>query len=224
MLSLSLPLSLSQLPANSLVRIPSHLSYEEASTLPCAAVTAWNGMYGLSCNALKPGQVVVAEGTGGVSVFTAQIAVHSGSHCVITSSSDDKLKIVRDSIPSGLQHLLHTVNYKSNPDWDQEVLKVSKDEGADHIIEVGGPGTLPKAFNCIKRGGVISDIGFVAGSETPVNVPLLALSTGSIYRGVLIGSKEQFEDMAKLFESQKIRPIVDKVFEFKDALKAYEYQ
>lgn len=115
-------------------------------------MTAWNALFGIQ--PLKPGQLVVAQGTGGVSVFAAQIAVFSGSHVVITSSSDDKLKIVKDSIPTHLQHLLHTVNYKKTPDWDKEVLKVSREIsngeeevlGADHTVEVGGPGTLEKAL------------------------------------------------------------------------------
>lgn len=179
-----------QLPASSLVRIPSHLSFEEAATLPCAAVTAWNGLYGLI--ALKPGETVVAEGTGGVSCFAAQFAVAAGARCVITSSSDDKLAKVRAAIPQHFQHLLTTVNYKTNPDWDKEVLRVSEDLGASHIIEVGGAGTIPKAFACVKPGGVVSNIGFVAQGDLP-NVPGLVLSTASIYRGVLIGSRELFE-------------------------------
>lgn len=95
-------------------------------------MTAWNTLYGLY--ALKTDQLVVSQGTGGVSVFVAQIAVHSGARCIITSSSDDKLKIIRDSIPDHLKHLLLTFNYKKNTDWDLEVLKVSRGEGADNII------------------------------------------------------------------------------------------
>jgi len=209
------------LPASSLVRIPSHLSFEEAATLPCAALTAWNALYGLI--AVKSGETVVAEGTGGVSVFAAQFAVAAGARCVLTSSSDDKLAKVRAAIPQHLHHLLTTVNYKTNPVWEKEVMRVSDGIGASHIIEVGGAGTLPKAFACIKPGGVLTDIGFVASGDMP-NVPGLVLGTSSIYRGILVGPREMFEDMNRSISSHQLKPVVDKVFDFKDAKKAYEHQ
>lgn len=211
------------LPAAGLVHIPQSLSYEEAATLPCAAVTAWNGLFGLHEAPVLPGATVVCEGTGGVSVFAAQFAIAAGAKVVITSSSDDKLQKVRNAFSKEQQERLFTVNYKTTPDWDKEVQKVSSSEGASHVVEVGGAGTLEKAHACIKPGGVIANIGFIAAGETP-NVPLLNLSSNSIYRGIMIGSVEQFEDMNQTIEVFKIKPLVDKVFAFKDAPKAYAHQ
>lgn len=211
------------LPAQALVHIPEHLSFEEAATLPCAAVTAWNGLFGLSDVPVLPGSTVLAEGTGGVSVFAAQFAIAAGAKAIITSSSDEKLNKVRNQFTKEQQQRLFTINYKKTPEWDQEVKKVSGEEGVSHIIEVGGAGTLEKAHAVIKRGGVIANIGFVAQGETP-NIPLLNLGSGSIYRGILVGSVEQFEAMNKSIETFQIKPIVDQVFSFKDAPKAYAHQ
>ncbi|PWN47596.1 putative alcohol dehydrogenase [Violaceomyces palustris] len=206
-----------------LVRIPSHLSYEEAACLPCAAVTAYNALYGIPHAQLRSGQTVALQGTGGVSVFGLQLAVAAGAKAVITSSSDEKLAKVLSLIPESQRHLVTTVNYKTNPDWDEEVIKASKGKGADHVIEVGGPGTLEKSLKAARYGGVISNIGFVAPGKVPdITGPVLIKNL--IFRGVLIGSREQFEDLNQVFEDHKIRPAVDKVFEFKDAVKAYEYQ
>lgn len=118
---------------------------------------------------------------------------------------------------------LHTVNYKTTPDWDKEVLKVSGPEGATHILEVGGAGTLEKSHACIKRGQVIANIGFVAQGEMP-NVPLLNLSAGSIFRGILVGSVDQFKAMNACIEASQLKPLVDKVFDFEKAPDAYAYQ
>jgi NADPH:quinone reductase-like Zn-dependent oxidoreductase len=211
------------LPANAVVHIPKALSYEEAATLPCAAVTAWNGLHGLNDVPLLPGATVALEGTGGVSVFAAQLAIAAGAKAVITSSSDDKIERVRSLFTKEQQERLFTVNYKKTPDWDKEVLRVSNGEGASHIIEVGGPGTLEKAHACIKRGGVIANIGFVAQGETP-NIPVLNLTSSSIYRGFLVGSVDMFENLNACIEVNHIKPLVDKVFEFNDAPKAYAYQ
>ena len=150
-------------------------------------------------------------------------AIAAGAKAIITSSSDEKLNKVRNQFTKEQQQRLFTINYKKTPEWDQEVKKVSGEEGVSHIIEVGGAGTLEKAHEVIKRGGVIANIGFVAQGETP-NIPLLNLGSGSIYRGILVGSVEQFEAMNKSIETFQIKPIVDQVFPFKDAPKAYAHQ
>lgn len=165
----------------------------------------------------------MCEGTGGVSVFGAQFAIAAGAKVVITSSSDEKLDRVRKLFSQEKQALLTTVNYKTNPDWDKEVLKVSGEEGAAHVLDVGGPGTLEKAFNTIRPGGVVSDIGFVGKGEVP-NLSALVLGTSSVYRGILVGSREMFEQMNAAIDVHKLKPLVDKVFDWKDAKKAYEYQ
>ena len=209
-------------------------------------MTAYNALYGIPSEQLRAGDTVVAQGTGGVSVFALQLAAAAGAQTVITSSSDEKLEKVKQLVPESLRHLVHTVNYKTNPDWDKKVLEVTDGRGADHVVEVGGPGTLEKSFSAIKRGGVVSTIGFVAAG-TPPNVAALALVKSAYFvsktrmisqslcsrltstftttqRGLLVGSKEQFEHMNKIFDFHKIVPLVDKVFPFEEAQKAYEYQ
>ncbi|KAI0772441.1 NAD-P-binding protein [Trametes elegans] len=204
------------LPAHALVRIPEHLSYEEASTLPCAALTAYNALLGP--NPLKGGDTVLVQGTGGVSIFALQIAVASGATVIATSSSDRKLEIAKKLGAA------HTINYKTTPDWDQEVLKITNGKGVDHIVEVGGPATIIKSVNAVRYGGTVSVIGFVAGQADVSQLPVLVLSKAAILRGILIGSRAQFEDMNRLISAVKLRPVIDKVFAFEDARKAYEYQ
>lgn len=211
------------LPDYGVVRIPSHLSYEQAATLPCAAVTAYNALYGVPSEQVRAGDTVVAEGTGGVSVFALQLAIAAGAKVVITSSSDDKLKKVLELVPEASRKFVTIVNYKMNPDWDQVVLDVTHGKGADHIVEVGGPGTLEKAFNSVRRGGVVSTIGFVAQGEAP-NVSALVLGSGAYMKGILVGSREQFEHMNQIIVDHRIVPLVDKVFPFEQAKEAYEHQ
>lgn len=210
-------------PAHALVRIPKHLSFEEAATLPCAAVTAWNSLYGLPSSSLRAGQWVLAEGTGGVSVLATQLAVAAGAHAIITSSSDEKLAKVKKSLPERYQHLFHGINYKTTPNWGEEAKKLTGNVGVDHVIEVGGPGTLAGAFAALKKGGHISDIGFVAGGDQP-NMPLNVLVKRAIYRGIFVGPREHFRDLNAVYEASQLHPLIDKVFDFKDAVKAYEYQ
>jgi len=203
------------LPAHALVAIPEHLSYEEASTLPCAAVTAYNALMGPV--PLKGGDTVLVQGTGGVSIFGLQLAVASGATVIATSSSDEKLKI---AAKLGAKHL---INYKKTPDWEKEVLKVTGGKGVDHVIEVGGPGTLMKSIECVRYAGSINVIGFVAGGGDVSSLPVQVLGKAVILRGILIGSRSQFEDMNKLIVAAGIKPVVDKVFNFEDARAAYEY-
>ncbi|KAH9946712.1 hypothetical protein B0H21DRAFT_693184 [Amylocystis lapponica] len=155
-------------PAHSLVRIPAHLSYEEASTLPCAALTAYSALFGPV--PVKGGDTVLIQGTGGVSIFALQFAVACGATVIVTSSSDVKLQVASQL---GAKHL---INYMTTPDWEQEVLRLTDGRGVDHIIEVGGAGTLAKSVTAVAYGGWISVIGVVAGVrlalwELPHNVP-----------------------------------------------------
>ncbi|KAL1943203.1 hypothetical protein VTO73DRAFT_4278 [Trametes versicolor] len=203
------------LPERALVRIPEHLSYEEASTLPCAAVTAYNAL--LLPNPLKGGDTVLVQGTGGVSIVGLQLAVASGATVIATSSSDKKLKIAK------ALGATHTINYKTTPNWDEEALKITNGRGVDHILDVGGPGTIMKSVNAIRFGGTISVIGFVAGAGDVSTLPLQVLSKGAIVRGVVAGSREQFENLNRLISAAKLKPVIDKVFAFEDLRKAYEY-
>ncbi|KIM82010.1 hypothetical protein PILCRDRAFT_8250 [Piloderma croceum F 1598] len=202
-------------PAQVLVRFPDHLSYEEASTLPCAALTAYNALMGPK--PLKGGDTVLVLGTGGVSTFALQFAVASGATVILTSSSDDKLQIAKRL---GAQHV---INYQKNSDWHKEVLNVTKGLGADHIIEVGGPGTLPKSFQAVKYGGWIHSIGAVATSDERVHAGFAVIHRSSVLRGIIAGSMMQFNDMNRLLSAKKIHPQVDRVFSFHETKDAFEY-
>lgn len=142
-------------------------------------MTAWNSLFGQVSNSLKPGSTILAEGTGSVSIVAAQIAIYSGSRCILTSSSDEKLQIIRDSFPSHLQHLLVGVNYKKTPDWDEEVKKITNGNGVDQVIEVGGSSTAAKALACVKRGGLLSAVGFLAQGEKNPDLAVLILKSGA---------------------------------------------
>ncbi|KIJ37709.1 hypothetical protein M422DRAFT_33607 [Sphaerobolus stellatus SS14] len=204
------------LPAHCLVSIPGHLSYEEASTLPCAALTAYNALHGPV--PMKAGDYILVLGTGGVSIFALQLATASGAVVIATSSSDEKLDKAKQL---GAKHV---INYKKTPEWDQEVLKITNGRGVDHIIEVGGPGTLPKSLKAVKYAGWIHTIGFLSSEPSEgANLAMECLSKACFIRGILIGSRHQFEDMNRLIIAARLRPVIDKVFSFDQAREAYEY-
>ena len=196
-----------------LIRIPRHLSYEEAATLPCAAVTAWNALK--VSGDLKKGETVLLLGTGGVSIFALQFAKHLGAEIIITSSSDEKLG--RADI-LGANHL---INYKETPEWDEAVSVFTAKRGVDHIVEVGGAGTLSKSLNSVRMGGHIAVIGVLAskGDFNPVSILMKAVRL----QGIFVGSRKMFEEMNKLISENLIKPVVDRVFEFDEAQQALEY-
>jgi NADPH:quinone reductase-like Zn-dependent oxidoreductase len=200
-------------PEYGLVHMPAYLTFEEASTLPCAALTAWNALYGLF--KLQPGETVLLEGTGGVSMFGLQIAHAAGATTIITSSSDDKLEVAKK------EGATHVINYKKFPDWEKKVKELTNGVGVDHILEVGGPGTMSKSFESIRRNGHIVSIGFVAKGEPNTNVPLLAITKQVSLRGILVGSRRQFIEMNRAFEANNIKPVIDKVFPFEQAKEAF---
>ncbi|KAF9465607.1 hypothetical protein BDZ94DRAFT_1253518 [Collybia nuda] len=204
-------------PSYSLVLIPDHLTYQEASTLPCAAVTAYNALHGPV--PMKAGDYVLVLGTGGVSIFALQLAVASGAIVIATSSSEDKLKIASKL---GAKHV---INYKKTPNWDEEVMKMTNGVGVDHVVEVGGPGTLIKSIRSVRFGGHLHLIGFLSQENSNVNVVLEAVSKGITLRGIEVGSVAQFNDMNRLLSAnpEKTRPVVDKIFPFEDAKQAYAY-
>lgn len=201
------------LPQDGVVHIPSHLSYEEAATLPCAAVTAWNA---LTTWILRPGISVLAQGTGGVSIFALQFARVAGASVIVTSSSDEKL---RKAAELGAANL---VNYRTTPDWDQKVLELTNGIGVDHVIEVGGPGTLARSINAVRIGGRISMIGLLSGAEGAVN-PLPIMGKQVQVQGIFVGSREMFEAMNRAIEMHKLRPVIDRVFGFEESLDALRY-
>ncbi|KAH7869755.1 uncharacterized protein C8R40DRAFT_1176461 [Lentinula edodes] len=201
---------------HSLVAIPDHLSFEEASTLPCAALTAYNALMGPV--PLKGGDTIVVLGTGGVSIHGLQIALASGAKVIVTSSSDEKLQIATNL---GAHHV---VNYKTTPNWHEEILKLTGGRGADHILEVGGPDSLEKSLKAVRMAGWVHAIGVIGGG-TPTEVMMPTIQKACFIRGIQIGSIAQFKDMNRLLSlhPEVTRPVIDKVFLFEEALKAYEY-
>jgi NADPH:quinone reductase-like Zn-dependent oxidoreductase len=193
-----------------LVHLPPHLSFEQGATLPCAAVTAWNALYGLK--PLLPGQTVLVLGTGGVSIFALQFAHAAGARVIVTSSSDEKLaRAAALGASDG-------INYKATPDWAREVRKLTGGRGVDHVVEVGGPGTLQQSIASARLGGVVSLIGVLTRGQID---PLPILGGGVIVRGIFVGSRSMFEDMNRAIALHGIVPVVDRVFGFEEARDAY---
>jgi NADPH:quinone reductase-like Zn-dependent oxidoreductase len=198
-----------------LVRIPDHLSFEEAACLPCAGLTAWYSM--TTRGEIKPGDTVLCLGTGGVSVFALQFGVALGCQVLITSSSDTKLSRARDLGAS------QTINYRTTPDWDKEVWRLTDKRGVDHVIEVGGPGTFEKSMNSVSAGGHIALIGVLTGFGPP-NAGLFPLvSKNARLNGIYVGHRDAFEAMNTFISQKQIRPIIDRVFPYAEASSAFDY-
>lgn len=198
---------------------PSNLSSIEASTLSCAALTAWNALYGLEGKSLKPGDTILTQGTGGVSVFALQFAVAAGATVIATTSSDEKGKRLKDLGAA------HVINYKTDPNWGETVKKLTGEIGVDNVIEVGGNTTIPQSLQAVKIDGLISIIGFLGGNAQDAPSVVEALYHMCTIRGLLVGSRLQFEEMNRAIEANNLKPLVDsKVFQFKEARDAYQYQ
>ncbi|KAF2473881.1 alcohol dehydrogenase [Lindgomyces ingoldianus] len=202
-----------------LVHMPANLNWLEASTLSCAAVTAWNALYGLESRALKPGDTVLTQGTGGVSIFALQFAKAAGAKVIATTSSPQKADLLKKL---GADHV---INYKENVNWGEEAKSLTPGKaGVQHVVEVGGPTTMAQSLKAIKIDGVISIIGFIGGFSKEQPTFLDCLMNICTVRGLLVGSRLQFEDMNRAIEANDIHPIVDeKVFDLVHAKEAYEY-
>ncbi|KAK6382015.1 hypothetical protein LTS17_003900 [Exophiala oligosperma] len=208
-------------PESGLVRAPSNLTPTETGTLTCAPLTAWNALYGLESKALRPGQVVLTQGTGGVSLAAIQFAKAAGATVIATTSSAEKAKRL-EKLGADV-----VINYKEDPNWGETAKRLSPGKaGVDFVIEVGGPGTMEQSLKAVKMEGIIAVIGFLGGPKAENEPsPLAALGAGCIIRGILIGSKAQMNAMNRAIEANNIRPLVDeKTFSFENALEAYEYQ
>jgi NADPH:quinone reductase-like Zn-dependent oxidoreductase len=213
-------------PIHGLVKVPEYMSDEEASCLPIAAMTAW-----MSLNCMRPAgeligktgekETILCQGTGGVSIAGLQIASAAGADVIVTSSSDEKLERAKKMGASA------TINYKSTSDWDNAVLSATGDKGADIIFELGGATTLRKSFECIRFGGLIACIGYLSGKQDEAgdrtNTNLLALKRNVTLKGILNGPRDKLEEMLEFYSEKKIKPIVDKVFQFEEGRKALEY-
>ncbi len=196
-----------------LVRVPEHLSYEEGATLPCAALTAWHALS--VSGQVKPGETVLTLGTGGVSIFALQIAKLFGARVISTTGSDDKIEKLR-----GLgAH--DVINYRSQEDWDKVVLDLTNRRGVDHVVEVGGSGTLGRSLNAVRLGGHVAMIGALTGPGdfNPITVFMKAVRL----QGIFVGSRTMFEDLLRAIEVSKMRPVIDRVFGFSEATDAMKY-
>ncbi len=200
------------LPEAGVVPTPAHLSDEEAATLPCAAVTAWNALF--EGSPLRSGQTVLVQGTGGVSIFALQLARLAGARVIATSSSDAKLARVRELGASD------GINYRTTPDWDVAVRNLTEGLGVDHVVEVGGGGTLPRSIKAVRVGGQVSLIGVLTAGEVDPR-PLLMKSVR--LQGIYVGSRAMFERMNQAIALHKLHPVIDRVFPFDHAPEAYNH-
>ena len=206
------------LPESGLIHAPAHLSFEEAATLPCAALTAWNAL--VEQGHLRAGQTVLVQGTGGVSLFALQIAKMNGANVILTSSSDEKLDRGRRLGAA------HTINYKSAPDWDKSAKDITHSIGVNHVVEVGGQGTIAKSLNAVRPAGLVHVIGVLSGTsaDTGPGVDVRSILTKSIHiNGIYVGSRAMFERMNAAITANNLKPVIDRIFPFAEARAAFEH-
>ncbi len=195
------------------VAVPAHLSAAGAATLPCAAVTAWRTLID---GQLAPGETVLVLGTGGVSIFALQFARLAGARVLVTSSSDEKLARAQALGADGC------INYRTHPEWDKEVLKLTDGRGVDHVLDVGGAGTLARSIGAVAVGGRVGMIGVLTGVGA-AGSPYGLLGKQASLHGVYVGSRGHFERMNAAIATHRLEPIVDREFAFDDALAAYRH-
>jgi NADPH:quinone reductase-like Zn-dependent oxidoreductase len=194
------------------IPVAKHLSDEEAATLPCAALTAWHAL--VSEGQLRAGDTVLVQGTGGVSLFAFQFARLSGARVIATSSSDAKLqRVLKMGASDG-------INYKTVPEWGDKARELTGG-GVDHVVEVGGAGTIGQSLRAVRLGGRISLIGVLAGGGSFNLTPILMKSV--CLQGLYVGSREMFEAMNRAFALYQLRPVVDRVFAFAEVREALKY-
>lgn len=196
------------------VKIPSHLTFEEAASLPCAAVTAWNALVRESH--VKAGDTVLLLGTGGVSMIGLQLAKMHGARCIVTSSSDEKLERAKALGADAV------VNYRQRPDWEKAVLELTNGRGADIVLEVGGVGTLDKSLASTRLGGHVCLIGVLTGVSGQVATSAILRKHLRVH-GIYVGSREMFEEMNRAIEQSGMRPPIGARFGFDEARAAYDH-
>ena len=200
-------------PEQSVVKFPEGWSYAEAATLPCAAVTAWHALF--ESGRLRAGQSVLLLGTGGVSIFALQLAKAAGARAIITSSSDEKLQRAKSLGADA------TINYKQQPEWHESVRQLTGGAGVDHVVEVGGPGTLERSLKSAAVGGYIHLIGVLDSPSSKIS-PLLSIFNLLTIRGIYVGSRRMHQDLIAAMVAGNIRPVIDQTFPFADAVEAYK--
>lgn len=198
---------------NEVIKVPDYLTNEEAATLPCAAITAWHGL--MEKGNVKAGDSVLIQGTGGVSLFSMQFALAAGAEVILLSGSDDKLERAKKL---GVNYL---INYKSVPQWENEVMKITNGIGAKHIVEVVGSDHINKSIEAVALDGTISVIGIMNGLTGNINTAQL-MSKQIKLQGINVGSKEMFLRMNNTLEAKKIHPIIDSAFLFQDTIDAFK--
>lgn len=202
-------------PATSFTRAPKGYSHAEAATLTTAGLTAWRAL--MSDGGLKPGDSVLVQGTGGVSIFALQFAKMAGATVIATSSSDAKLERLR---AMGADHL---INYRSTPEWGSKVRELTDNRGVDHVIEVGGPATLEQSMIATRIGGHVSVIGILTGLAGQLDV-VTALVRQLRLQGVLVGSRSQQQEMIRAIDATGMRPVIDRRFALEEICDAFRYQ
>ncbi|CAK9887403.1 MULTISPECIES: zinc-dependent alcohol dehydrogenase family protein [Pseudomonas] len=201
--------------ATSFTHAPKGYSHAQAATLTTAGLTAWRAL--MADDSLKPGDTVLVQGTGGVSIFALQFAKLAGATVIATSSSDDKLERLK---ALGADHL---INYRTTPAWGEKVRQLTADRGVDHVIEVGGPATLEQSMIAARIGGHVSLIGILSGVAG--NLPLVQALVRQIrLQGVLVGSRAQQQAMIRAIDGNGLRPVVDKTFDLEQIVEAFRYQ
>ena len=194
-----------------LVSMPEHLTFEEAATLPCAAVTAWSALSGV-----KAGQTVLTQGMGGVSVFAVQLARAFGARVIATTSSPQKALRLREL---GADEV---IDYHASPDWADQVRALTGGRGVDRVVEVGGPDTLAQSVKAVAYGGQISLVGVLAGAEGGIDFMTMFLSQAT-FQPIVVGSRRDLEDLCRTVEQHQIRPVIDSVFSFDDAKAGWSH-
>ncbi|MYM81799.1 zinc-binding dehydrogenase [Duganella sp. FT50W] len=196
------------------VAAPANMTDEEASTLPIAALTAWYSLMDVA--KLQPGQTMLVQGTGGVSIFAAQIAIAHGARVIATSSCDENLAKVKALGVS------HGINYRRSPDWEQEVLELTDGKGVDVLVDVAGGDGLNKSVLATKVAGVITQVGFLTGQATPLQLMPLIFRQTTI-RGIAVAPLTSFDRMNPFLTKHNIKPVIEQVYKFEDAVAAYEH-
>lgn len=195
------------------VKIPAHLSYEEAATLPCAAVTAWHAL--VEHGRLTAGQSILVQGTGGVSIFALQLARMMGARVIATSSSQAKLARAKEMGASD------GIDYRANAEWDKAAVELTGGRGVDQVVEVGGAGTFSRSLGAIRIGGKISMIGVLTTGD-PIN-PMAIMAKRANVQGISVGSTQMFEALNAAIAVNQLKPVIDKMFGFDEAKAAYSY-
>lgn len=199
---------------DSAVRAPAGMSDEEASTLPIAALTAWYSL--MDVGNLQPGQTVLVQGTGGVSIFAAQIAAAHGARVIATSSSDANLdKVKAFGVSDG-------INYRTHPDWEKKVLELTGGKGVDITIDVAGGEGLNQSVQATKAAGVIAQVGFLTGQTTHLQLMPVIFRQTTI-RGIAVAPRTSFDRMNPFLDKHGIKPVIDKVYAFDEAVQAFEH-